>query len=80
MVGRGTGVRVGNELISAGKINSLTGRSRITRGEVELRFGAIDSDGPTSGTAILKTEGGIKGDGVLIETDVRRMSPKPRDS
>ena len=72
-------MRVRNEFISAGKINSLTGRGRITRGKVELRCGAIDSDGPSSGTAILKAEGGIEGDSVLIETDVRRMLPKPRD-
>lgn len=51
--GQKTGVRVKDEFISVGKINSLMERGQITKGKVELRFSAIDSDGLTGKTAIL---------------------------
>lgn len=79
IVGQETGVRVKNKFIGAGKMKSLMVRGQIIKGKIELRLGAIDCNGPTGETVILKTERGIKNDNVLVKTDVRRMSPKPRD-
>lgn len=46
-------VKVRDEFISAGKINSLTRQDQIIKEKVELRFDAINNDDLTSEIAIL---------------------------
>lgn len=79
MIGQRIGVRIRNEFINNGKINSLTGRGRISRRVVKLEFSTIDTDELTNKTTIPKTDGGIKNDNVLIKTDIRGMFPKLGD-
>lgn len=47
--------------------------------KVKLRFDAINYNSPTSKTAILKTEKGIKSDSILVKMDVKRISSKLKD-
>lgn len=72
-------IKVRDEFISAGKINSLTKQDQITKEKVELRFDAFNNDDLTSGIAILQTKRRIKSDSVRIETDVRGMYLKSKD-
>lgn len=79
MVEKRMGMKVRNKFIGTGKINSLSEWGQIIKKKVELRFGAINYNGPIGETVILKTKKRIKSDSILVKTNTKKMSSKPKN-